>query len=71
MSVPFIYDSCGKWEVGGSQLDEWNVLFYASNPKINTQFDIVSNKDSSFYLNSVTPQKGNESVSRIYFKRIK
>jgi hypothetical protein len=70
MKVPFIYDSSGEWKAGGIGLDEWNYLYYKSNLNINTQFTSPWTKDSIFYLNSVTPQKGEKEIPVIYFKKI-
>jgi len=68
--VPFIYDSVGKWIPTKGGLEDWNWLFYKSNPNISTQFTEVSTVDSIFYMNSVTPQKGEEGISVIYFKKL-
>lgn len=70
MKVPFIYDSSGEWKAGGIGLDEWNYLYYKSNRNINTQFTSPWTKDSIFYLNSVTPQKGEKEIPVIYFKKL-
>jgi len=70
MQVPFLYDSTGKWESGGGGLEDWNWLNYKSNTNIRTQFDQCCLPDSTFYLNSPTPQEGQESIQRIYFKKL-
>jgi hypothetical protein len=67
MSVPFIYDSSGKWNAAGGGLEDWNWLWYKSNPEIRTQFDQCSLTDSTFLLNSATPQKEQKNVARIFF----
>ncbi len=71
MSVPFIYDSTGKWEASAGGPEDWNWLYYKSNPNISTQFTEPWTEDSIFYLNSVTPQVGQTSISQIYFKKVK
>lgn len=71
MSVPFIYDSTGKWEASAGGLEDWNWIYYKSNSNISTQFTEPWTKDFIFYLNSVTPQVGQTSVSTIYFKKVK
>ena len=71
MNVPFIYDSTGNWLPAKGGLEDWNWLFYKKNPNISTQFTGVWTKDSIFYLNSVTPQKGEQSINVIYFKKDK
>ena len=53
MKVPFIYDSTGKWNAGGSGVEEWNYLYYKgwgySNYKKNSgdQFDQCCSSDST------------------------
>lgn len=69
MRVPFLYDSIGKWESGGGGLEDWNWLSYKSNSNIRTQFDQCCLPDSTFYLNSATPQDGQEFIQEIYFKK--
>jgi len=76
MKVPFIYDSVGKWQPGGGEIDEWNWLQYKSNMNISTQFtspftiDSISQSDSFFYMNSTTPKKGASFIQKIYFKKV-
>lgn len=71
MKVPFIYDSTGKWLSTKGGLEDWNWMFYKGNPEISTQFTETWTADSIFYMNSTTPQKGEEAISKIYFKKIK
>jgi len=68
IKVPFIYDSTGTWQAGN--LNEWNYLFYKSNPNINTQFTRPETADSTFLLNSTTPQAGADFIQEIYFRKI-
>ena len=68
MHVPFIYDSIGTWEAGN--LKEWNYLHYKKNINIHTQFTRPEYPDSSFLLNSTTPQNNREFIQEIYFKKI-
>ena len=70
MRVPFLYDSIGDWISGGGGLEDWNWLSYKSNRDIRTQFDQCCLSDSTFYLNSPTPQEGQESIQEIYFKKL-
>jgi hypothetical protein len=70
MQVPFIFDSSGKWKPSDGRLDDWARLCYKSNMNIGTQFTKPWTHDSIFYLNSSTPKKNQEAVSRIYFKKI-
>lgn len=67
--VPFIYDSAGKWIASGNDLDDWNWIYYHRNNNIRTQFTQVNFSDSTFYLNSTTPQEDSESIKEIYFKK--
>lgn len=74
MKVPFIYDSCGTWIAGDGSPYNYNQLFYKSF-KYNKNgsgehFFPVSSADSVFLLNSTTPQKGNEIIEEIYFKKV-
>jgi len=68
MKVPFIYDSVGHWKAGN--MKEWNYLYYGKNKNINTQFSRPEMPESTFLLNSTTPQKGAEFIQEIYFKKI-
>ena len=68
MRVPFIYDSAGRWKAGN--MKEWNYLYYKSNMNINTQFTRPEILDSTFLLNSTTPQDGAAFIQEIYFKKI-
>ncbi|HET9824145.1 MAG TPA: hypothetical protein VFP87_02360 [Chitinophagaceae bacterium] len=68
MRVPFIFDSVGTWKAGN--LEEWNYLYYKNNSKINTQFTRPEYDDSTFLLNSTTPQTGAEPIQEIYFRKI-
>jgi hypothetical protein len=71
MSVPFIYDTIGKWYCSGNNLDELNYLVFDRNKKIKTQFTQLyfDKGDSVFYLNSNTPRVGQSSVNEVYFKK--
>ena len=69
--VPFIFDSIGTWTVSEGGVEDWNWLYYKSNPNISTQFTEPWTTDSVFYLNSVTPQKGQVAINVIYFKKMK
>ena len=71
MNVPFLYDSVGKWLPTKGGLEDWNWIFYKNNPRICTQFSEVWTEDSMFYFNSATPKKGQEAISKIYFRKIK
>ncbi|HEY8690260.1 MAG TPA: hypothetical protein VIM07_13575 [Chitinophagaceae bacterium] len=68
MKVPFMYDSVGTWKAGN--MKEWNYLCYKSNINIDAQFTRPEYSDSSFLLNSGTPQTGVEFIPEIYFKKI-
>ncbi|MGV6862061.1 MAG: hypothetical protein ACWA41_09830 [Putridiphycobacter sp.] len=70
MKVPFIRDSFGVWSIGTDQLYQWNKMHYNENVNWGDQFYQYSDDDSTFAMNSVTPQKGYEPVPRIYFKKI-
>jgi hypothetical protein len=70
--VPFMLDSIGFWKAGGSGVEEWNYLFYKEEINGNTisdQFDQSYGRDSSFMINSVTPQIGENSVNQIFFNK--
>ena len=71
LRVPFIFDSIGRWEAGGAGLEDWNWMYYKSNKKIRTQFDQCCLTDSTFYMNSTTPQQGHDAIGEIYFKKIR
>ena len=72
MKVPFMHDSCGTWKAGN--MKEWNYLEYKNfnYPENGTgeQFTRPEGIDSSFLLNSSTPQKGETFIGEIYFKKI-
>lgn len=74
MKVPFIFDSVGKWNAGN--MKEWNYLWYKQwgykNYEVGkgNQFTRPDNPDSTFLLNSATPQGNAEFIQEIYFKRI-
>ncbi len=74
MQVPFIFDSVGTWKASGLSLDEWNTLYYKSwnysNNNSGEQFTQCCDTDSTFYINSATPQKGQENIQEIYFKKL-
>jgi hypothetical protein len=76
MKVPFIYDSVGIWNAAGGGLEDWNWLWYKSwgysdyKKNKGDQFTSPWTKDSIFYLNSTTPQKGFVFIQEIYFKKI-
>ena len=70
MRVPFVFDSAGRWEAGGG-LEDWNWLYYKANGNIRTQFDQCCLPDSTFYLNSTTPQKGYDFIQEIFFRKIR
>lgn len=74
MKVPFIYDSIGNWVASGSSLDEWNNLYYKSwdyaKSKLGEQFTQCCDVDTTFYINSATPQRGEENIQEIYFKKL-
>jgi hypothetical protein len=71
MSVPFIYDSIGKWYTAGNSLDEMNVLVFQSNNAIKTQFTqlFFDKGDSIFFLNSNTPKVGKSSINEVCFRK--
>ena len=72
MKVPFMYDSIGTWEAGN--MKEWNYLKYKnfdySKNGTGEQFTRPEYPDSSFLLNSSTPQIGAEFIGEIYFKKV-
>ena len=72
MSVPFIFDTIGKWHCSGSNIDEMNFLIFNSNNKIKTQFTQLyfDKGDSIFNLNSNTPRVGQSSINEIYFIKL-
>ena len=70
MQVPFLYDSTGTWDPGGGGVEDWGWLSYKRNSVIQTQFDQCCLPDSTFYLNSATPQEGQEFIQEIYFKKL-
>lgn len=74
MKVPFIYDSVGTWKSSGSSIEEWNTLYYNSwdysKSSTGEQFTQCCDAESTFYINSATPQSGKENIKRIYFKKI-
>ncbi len=75
--VPFLFDSIGLWNSGGVDIDEWNYLYYRSwsyskyQENIGDQFSHCCDSDSTFYINSATPQNGRQSVREIYFKKLR
>ena len=71
MNVPFIYDSSGTWTVPGAMSSDWNYIYYHRNKSIRTQFSNMLTSDSTFLLNSVTPQVDSIPVNQIYFKKLK
>lgn len=74
MKVPFIYDSIGTWEPAGSSIDEWNKLYYKNLTYPNGNFgEHVSrccNSDTTIYINSTRPQKGQINIPKIVFKKL-
>lgn len=71
MSVPFIFDSCGRWEAGGGDIDTWGTLYFRNMKYENQtgeQFSqITFSEDSSFYINSCTPKNGKDFIQEIHF----
>ena len=70
MKVPFIYDSIGTWSVSGSNIDEWNQIYYGGDKSMHNPFDQCCRSDSTFYVSSVTPQKGQPFLQEIVFKKL-
>ena len=74
MKVPFINESIGKWKASGSSLDEWNNLYYKSwdyaKGNSGEQFTQCCDVDTTFYINSPTPQIGEKNIRKIYFKKL-
>ena len=70
MKTPFIYDSIGIWNVGGTGVEAWNYLSYKRNRNITTQFTQPWTSDSIFYMNSTTPRDSADFIQEIYFKKI-
>jgi hypothetical protein len=72
MKVPFMFDNTGTWEAG--DMKGWNSLKYGSfkYPLHGTgeQFTRPEYPDSTFLLNSSTPQVGAEFIEEIYFKKM-
>ena len=71
-SVPFMFDSCGRWEAGGGDIDSWSFLYFKNMKYDNLtgeQFSqITFSKDSTFYINSCTPKRGKDFVQEIHFR---
>jgi hypothetical protein len=74
MKVPFINDSIGKWKASGSSIDEWNNLYFNSwdygKGNSGEQFTQCCDVDTTFYINSATPQIGEKGIQEIYFKKL-
>lgn len=70
MNVPFILDSAGKWIPAKGGPEEWNWLYYNSNPNISTQFTEPWGDSFVFLLNSATPKLGQERIKEIYFIKV-
>lgn len=77
MNVPFLHDSLGTWVAGN--MNEWNWMEFKSFSysteewSSGTQFTRLHdmNGDSIFLINAATPQDGENTISTIYFKKIK
>jgi hypothetical protein len=76
MDVPFIYDSTGRWNAGGSGIDEWNYIYYRKwgyskyQKDLGDQFAHCCAADSTININSVTPQAGKVPVNKLVFKKL-
>lgn len=74
MRVPFISDSSGNWKSSGSNIDEWNNIYFDSwdysTGITGEQFTQCCDSDSTFYFNSMTPQKGADPIGKIWFKKV-
>jgi hypothetical protein len=74
MKVPFICDSIGRWNAGN--MKEWNYLWYEKwgykDYEIGrgNQFTRPDTSDSTFLLNSATPQNGAAFIQELYFRKI-
>jgi hypothetical protein len=77
MSVPFMYDSLGKWKAGN--MKEWNYLWYKQwgyvdfeNGRGNqfTRPYIASDSNEYFLINAATPKDGFDFIQEIYFRKV-
>jgi hypothetical protein len=74
--VPFIFDSVGKWNAGGNGEAEWNYMYYQKwgydsyKKDEGDQFTDCCDRDTTFLVNSVTPQRGKAAVNVIVFKKL-
>jgi hypothetical protein len=66
-NAPFINDTFGKWTASGSDIEEWNNLYYRGG-NVYTQFELDS--DSTLLLNNVQPRDGFRQIPQLRFKRI-
>jgi hypothetical protein len=77
MSVPFIFDSLGKWKAGN--MNEWNYLWYKQwgyedfeNGRGNqfTRVYLASDSNEYFLINAATPKYGFDCIQVIYFRKV-
>ncbi|GAB2669391.1 hypothetical protein GCM10027036_23600 [Flavihumibacter cheonanensis] len=75
--VPFLYDTSGRWKAG--TINEWCWILFDSFKYINennysgSQFTrpFQENGDTLILINAATPRKNQQTLSDIYFKKIK